>query len=69
MYLGKRIEDLQVSTFKSKTLVHIEEVEILRYRISFNSVPLGIFHECTLPTLNISKFENATLLMKLSEII
>ena len=51
------------------TLINIEEVEILRYRIRLPPICLGIFCKCTPLTLNISKTKNATLLMKLSKII
>ena len=47
----------------------MKEVEILRYRIRFKPIRLGIFRECTPPTLNISKTKNGRLLMKLSKII
>ena len=69
MCLEKRIEDSEVFTFNIITLVNIEEVEILRYRIQFNTILLDIFCKFTPPTLNISKAKNVTLLMELLKII
>lgn len=69
MCLGKGIEDSEVFTFNIITLVNIEEVEILRYRIQFNTILLDIFRKFTPPTLNISKAKNVTLLMELLKII